>query len=77
METSFYHSRSTPAVSEFSQMLQCPLTAFLDIRTDLTQYIHSNGWRIASWTVALAEKYICYDAESGAIDREQMRLVFR
>ena len=42
-----------------------------DIRTDLTQHIHANEWRIASWFVSMIERYICYDVELGAITREQ------
>lgn len=41
----------------------------LDIRTDLTRAIHSEGWRIASWVVAAFEWCICYDAELGAVTR--------
>ncbi|CAD6589164.1 MAG: hypothetical protein TREMPRED_005277 [Tremellales sp. Tagirdzhanova-0007] len=38
-----------------------------NIRTDLTQHIHANEWRIASWFVSMIERYICYDVELGAI----------
>ena len=42
----------------------------VDIRTTLTRYIHENEWKIASLFVALIEKYLCYDTDMGAINRE-------
>ena len=46
------------------------LGVYPDIRTDLTQHIHANEWRIASWLVSMIEKYICYDVDLGAITRK-------